>query len=258
MAESFGVEGRGKFYEEAGALRDVVQNHMLQVTALVGMESPSGPDPEQRRAETARVVRAMRPLDAASVVRGQFRGYRQVAGVAPDSEVETFAALRLQIDNSRWAGVPFYIRAGKCLPVTATEVLVQLKAPTQTVFGERIPKTANYLRFLLSPQVVIAMGARSKAPGESMRGKPVELRVVDQHGEEMEPYERLLWDAAHGDATLFAGEDAVEPAWRVVDPVLGNVTPVHEYQPNTWGPTEADTLIAADGGWHPLMLARRR
>jgi glucose-6-phosphate 1-dehydrogenase len=161
MSESFGVEGRGKFYEEAGALRDVVQNHMLQVTALVGMESPSGPDPEERRAETARVLRAMRPLDAASVVRGQFRGYRQVAGVAPDSEVETFAALRLQIDNSRWAGVPFYIRAGKCLPVTATEVLVQLKAPTQTVFGERIPETANYLRFLLSPQVVIAMGARS-------------------------------------------------------------------------------------------------
>jgi glucose-6-phosphate 1-dehydrogenase len=154
MAESFGVEGRGKFYEEAGALRDVVQNHMLQVTALVAMESPEGPDPERRRTETARVLRAMRPLDAANVVRGQFQGYREVADVAPDSEVETFAVVRLHIDNSRWAGVPFYIRAGKCLPVTATEVLVQLKPPARAVLGERIPQGANYLRFQLSPQVV--------------------------------------------------------------------------------------------------------
>jgi glucose-6-phosphate 1-dehydrogenase len=198
----------------------------------------------------------MRPLDATSVVRGQFRGYRQVAGVAPDSEVETFAALRLHIDNSRWAGVPFYIRAGKCLPLTTTVVLVQLKPPAQAVFGEGVPEGANYLRFELSPQVVIAVGARSKAPGESMLGEPVELRVVDQHGDEMEPYERLLWDAAHGDATLFAREDAVEAAWRVVDPVLGNVTPVHEYEPNTWGPAETDALIAADGGWHALAQAQ--
>jgi glucose-6-phosphate 1-dehydrogenase len=256
MAESFGVEGRGKFYEEAGAVRDVVQNHMLQVTALIAMEPPAGPDPEARRGETARLLRAIRPLEAASMARGQFQGYRQVAGVAPDSEVETFAALRLHIDNSRWAGVPFYIRAGKCLPVTATEVLVQLKPPARAMFGERIPDGANYVRFQLSPEVVIAMGARSKAPGEAMSGEPVELRLADQHGEEL-PYERLLWDAAHGDATLFAREDAVEAAWRVVDLVLGNVTPVHEYQPTTWGPAEADTLIAADGGWHPLMLERQ-
>jgi glucose-6-phosphate 1-dehydrogenase len=257
MAESFGVEGRGKFYEEAGAIRDVVQNHLLQVIALLAMEPPINGGAEARRAETARVFQAMQPLSAANVVRGQFRGYRQVDGVAPDSTVETFAALRLEIDDWRWAGVPFYVRAGKCLPVTATEVLVTLKRPPQDIFGEAGAR-ANYLRFRLSPQVEIALGARAKRPGAAMVGDDLELVVCHQQADAMDPYERLLSDAAHGDATLFAREDAVEAAWRVVDPVLGTATPVHEYEPNTWGPAEADALTAADGGWHNPTPAEAR
>ncbi len=255
LAEDFGVQGRGRFYEEAGAIRDVVQNHLLQVTGLLAMEPPISGDAEARRAETARVFQAMRPLAPANVVRGQFRSYRQVDGVAPDSTVETFAALRLEIDDWRWAGVPFYVRAGKCLPVTTTEVLVRLHRPPQALFGETAAPT-NHLRFRLSPQVQIALGARTKRPGEAMVGEDVELLVCDQHADEMDAYERLLRDAAHGDATLFGRQDAVEAAWQVVDPVLGNATPVHEYEPNAWGPAEADALIAADGGWHnPMPLA---
>jgi glucose-6-phosphate 1-dehydrogenase len=250
MAESFGVEDRGKFYDEAGAIRDVVQNHMLQVTALLAMEPPVASDHEARRTETARVFKAMRPLDPANCVRGQFRGYREVAGVAPDSRVETFAAVRLHIDTWRWAGVPFYIRAGKCLPVTATEVLVELKQPPQVVFEELEPAHANYLRFQLSPDVYIGLGARVKLPGEAMAGEEVELVARHQHGDEMDPYERLLGDAARGDATLFARQDGVEAAWRVVDPVLNDATPLYEYEPGTWGPAEADALIKDEGGWH--------
>ncbi|HEY7066685.1 MAG TPA: glucose-6-phosphate dehydrogenase [Chloroflexota bacterium] len=251
MAEQFGVEGRGKFYEEAGAIRDVVQNHLLQVVGLLAMEPPIRADAEARRAETARVFQAMRPLAPGNVVRGQFRGYRQVEGVAPDSTVETFAAMRLEIDEWRWAGVPFYVRAGKCLPLTATEVRVRLRRPPQALFDEAAG-AANYVRFQLSPRVEIALGARAKRPGEAMRGEDLELLVSNQHADEMDAYERLLSDAARGDATLFARQDAVEAAWRVVDPVLGNATPVYEYEPNTWGPAEADALIAADGGWHSL------
>ena len=255
MAENFGVQGRGKFYEETGAIRDVVQNHMLQVTALMAMEPPINATAEARRAETARVLEATRALTPSSVVRGQFRGYRQVDGVAPDSTVETFAALRLDIDNWRWAGVPFYIRAGKCLPVTATEVLVRLRQPPQKLFGE-VDAPPNYVRFRLSPEVQIGIGARSKRPGEAMRGDQVELLVTDQSADEMDAYERLLGDAARGDSTLFARQDAVEAAWRVVDPVLGDTTPVHEYEPNTWGPLEADALIAERQGWHnPIARA---
>jgi glucose-6-phosphate 1-dehydrogenase len=196
----------------------------------------------------------MRPLCPSDVVRGQFRGYRQIDGVAPDSTVETFAALRLDIDDWRWAGVPFYIRAGKCLPVTATEVLVRLCHPPQALFGET-DAPPNYVRFRLSPQVHIGVGARAKRHGETMQGEQLELLVSDQNADEMDPYERLLGDAAHGDATLFAREDAVEAAWRVVDPVLGNATPVHEYEPNTWGPAEADALIADRQAWHnPISL----
>jgi glucose-6-phosphate 1-dehydrogenase len=250
MAESFGVEDRGRFYDEAGAIRDVVQNHLLQVTALLAMEPPYGRDPEDQRDEKARVFKAMRPLQPADVVRGQFRGYREVAGVAPDSQVETFAALRLYLDTWRWAGVPFYIRAGKHLPVTATEVLVELKRPPQAVFGEVEPGQANYVRFQLSPRILLLLGARAKLPGEAMAGEQVELVACHQHGDEMDPYERLLGDAARGDASLFAREDSVEAAWEVVDPVLGAATPLYEYEPGTWGPTEADALIAADGGWH--------
>jgi len=250
MAESFGVEDRGRFYDEAGAIRDVVQNHLLQVTALLAMEPPISSDPEDQRDEKSRVFKAMRPLQPTDVVRGQFRGYREVAGVAPDSQVETFAAVRLYLDTWRWAGVPFYIRAGKHLPVTATEVLVELKRPPQAVFGEVEPGQSNYLRFQLSPRIVLALGARAKLPGEAMVGEEVELVACHQHGDEMDPYERLLGDAARGDASLFARQDSVEAAWEVVDPVLSAATPLHEYEPGTWGPAEADALIAADGGWH--------
>lgn len=250
MAESFGVAGRGKFYEEAGAIRDVVQNHLLQVTALLAMEAPVGDDTEARRDAKARMFQAMRPLVRSDVVRGQFIGYRDEVGVSPDSQVETFAALRLYIDTWRWAGVPFYIRTGKCLPVTATEVLVRLKRPPLEVFEEDEPGDANYFRFRFSPNVVISLGARAKVPGEGMIGEEVELVARHHPGDEMTPYERLLGDAMRGDATLFAREDAVEAAWRVVDPVLNNVTPVYPYHPDTWGPAEAERIIAGDGGWH--------
>ena len=250
MAESFGIAGRGKFYEEAGAIRDVVQNHMLQVTALLAMEPPAGRGNEAGRDEKARTFKAMRPLDPSEVVRGQFSGYRQEPGVVPDSTVETFVALRLFIDTWRWAGVPFYIRAGKQLPVTATEVMVKLKQPPQSVFGEPLPARTNYVRFLLSPDVLISLGARAKVPGEAMTGEEVELVARHHSPDEMPPYERLLSDAMRGDEALFARQDAVEAAWAVVDPILGNVSPVHEYAPGSWGPSEAERIIAGNGGWH--------
>ncbi|HUX88843.1 MAG TPA: glucose-6-phosphate dehydrogenase [Chloroflexota bacterium] len=250
MAESFGVAGRGKFYEEAGAIRDVVQNHLLQLTALLAMEAPPGHDPDAIRDERARIIRAIRPLAPADVVRGQFHGYRDEPGVSPTSPVETFAALRLHVDTWRWAGVPFYIRAGKSLPVTATEVLVSLKHPPHVIFNENEPSRANYLRFRLSPNVLISLGARAKVPGEMLVGEEVELIARHHQGDEMMPYERLLGDAMRGDPSLFARQDAVEAAWRVVDPILGDATPVHEYAPNTWGPPEAEGLFINDGGWH--------
>ncbi|MGH2585755.1 MAG: glucose-6-phosphate dehydrogenase [Dehalococcoidia bacterium] len=250
QAENFGVADRGKFYEEAGAIRDVIQNHMFQITALLAMEPPAAGDPDGIRDATTRVFQAMRTLDPANVVRGQFEGYRQVAGVAPDSTVETFAAVRLFIDSWRWAGVPFYIRAGKCLPVSAVEVLVEMKQPPQAVFGEGQAAHPNHYRFRLQPDIAIALSARAKQPGEAMAGEDVELIAREQPGEDMPPYVRLLGDAMEGDATLFAREDGVEAAWRVVNPILGNVAPAHTYAPNTWGPPEADALIAGDGGWH--------
>jgi glucose-6-phosphate 1-dehydrogenase len=214
------------------------------------MEAPAGGDPEGLRDAKTRVLEAIKPLAPANVVRGQFRGYRQEPGVAAGSQVETFAALRLEIDSWRWAGVPFYIRAGKCLPVTCTEVHVHLKPPPRSVFGEAISNLsgANFVRFRLGPDVAIALGVRSKVPGEAMAGQNVELFAAQDVADEMGPYERLLGDAMRGDATLFAREDAVEAEWRVVAPVLGEVTPIHEYQPGTWGPTEAARII--DGGWH--------
>jgi glucose-6-phosphate 1-dehydrogenase len=248
MAENFGVEGRGQFYEEVGAIRDVVQNHMLQVMALLAMEAPAG-GPEPVRDEKLRVIRAMRPLVPAEVVRGQFQGYRDEKGVASDSQVETFAALRLHIDTWRWAGVPFYIRAGKRLPITATEVMVTLKPPPQATF-DATPAAPNYFRFRLSPDVLLSLGTRVKVAGEAMIGEAVELIARRQSGDEMTPYERLLGDALRGDATLFTSGDCIEAAWRVVDPILGTATPVAEYTPNTWGPPAADRLIAGDVGWH--------
>jgi glucose-6-phosphate 1-dehydrogenase len=247
MAEAFGVAGRGKFYDEAGAIRDVVQNHMLQVVGILAMEPPATTYHEAIRDEITKVFRQVKSLSAEDLVRGQFRGYRSESGVAPDSRVETFAAVRLQIDSWRWDGVPFFIRAGKCLPVTATEVVVQLKRPPVTKLA---PGKGNYLRLRLNPEVTIALGAMVKTPGEGMTGERTELSFVHQpDGDDMDAYERLLGDAIDGDPTLFAREDAVEAAWRIVEPILGNVTPVHEYEPGSWGPTEAERLTVDIGGW---------
>ena len=250
MAEDFGVEGRGKFYEEVGAIRDVVQNHLLQVTALLAMDAPTSNEAEAIRDEKSRIFRAMRPLSPDDVVRGQFRGYRDEAGVAPDSTVETFGAIRLHIDTWRWAGVPFFIRAGKLLPVRTTEVFVRLKRPPQQVFDGFPSDHSSYLRFRLSPNVFISLGARVKIPGPKMTGEEVELIACSTPGHQRPPYARLLGDAIRGDATLFAREDSVEAAWRVVEPILGNVTPLHEYEPGTWGPPHADELISSNGAWH--------
>ena len=250
MAESFGVEGRGRFYEEVGAIRDVVQNHMLQVLALLAMDPPVSSDAETMRDEKIRLFKAIRPLGPSDIVRGQFRGYRSNEGVSRDSQVETFAALRLHIETWRWSGVPFYIRAGKQMPVTSTEVIVQLKRPPQNVFDDTSVNHPNYVRFRLSPDVVISIGARVKRPGEEMIGEDIDLIAHHDAAGEMMPYERLLGDAIRGDATLFAREDSVEAAWRILDPILRNVTPVLEYEPHTWGPPEAERLIANDGGWH--------
>ena len=250
MAEDFGMRGRGVLYEELGAIRDVIQNHMLEVVALLTMEAPIGRDADALRYEKQRAFRAMRPLSPADVVRGQFRGYRNEKGVASDSQVETFAAVKLHIDTWRWAGVPFYIRAGKQMPVSVTEVFVELKRPPQAVFDAVMQGQADYFRFRLGPDVSISLGARAKLPGEAMVGERVELVVRQTQAEERKPYERLLGDALRGDPMLFVGEDGVEAAWRVVDPILGNATPAHEYEPNSWGPTEADHIIAGEGGWH--------
>ena len=248
MAEKIGVEGRGRFYEEAGAVRDVVQNHMLQVVSLLAMEPPAPSYREAMRDEQVKTLRSVRPLTAADIVRGQFRGYRQEAGVAPDSRVETFAALRLHIDAWRWEGVPFYIRVGKCLPTSATEVLVTLKRPPML---ELPVQEANYLRFKLSPDVIIALGARVKKPGDNMTTEALELKLVQQpSADDLDPYERLLGDAMHGDSELFARQDGVEAAWSVVEGVLDHALPIHDYACGSWGPKQADELIAADGGWH--------
>jgi glucose-6-phosphate 1-dehydrogenase len=249
MAENFGVQGRGRFYEEAGAIRDVIQNHLFQVLACLAMDPPTGEEHDAIRDEKARILKAVRPLAIQDVVRGQFKGYRQEEGVAPDSRTETFAAVRLFIDTWRWAGVPFSIRAGKCLPVTATEVIVNFKRPPRETFGEKARGLSNRLRLRLSPEVVIALGMRVKLPGEHMEGEDVELIAMHQHADEMTPYERLLGDAMRGDPSLFAREDAIEAQWRIVEPVLGNVTPAYEYEQNTWGPAEAGSMIEDPGGW---------
>ena len=251
MAESFGVEGRGRFYEEAGAIRDVVQNHLLQVTALLAMEPPIGADAEALRDEKVKVVKSIRPLTGRSLVRGQFRGYRDEDGVAPDSQVETFAAMELHIDSWRWADVPFYIRTGKCLPLTATEVLVRLRRPPQRVFSgfELPPGPPNYFRFRLGPDVEIAIGAQVKAPGRGAL-RNVELLACRDGRDLMEPYDRLLGDAMEGETLLFAREDEVESAWAVVDPILKRASPLYGYDPGSWGPSEANAMVSHRAGWH--------
>ena len=250
MAEDFGVQGRGAFYEEAGAIRDVVQNHLLQVTAMLAMDAPVGHDAESIRAEKLRLFHGMRPLDPSDVVRGQFRGYRDEDGVAADSQVETFAALRLHIDTWRWAGVPFYIRTGKCLPITATEILVDLKLPPLAIFDQTEALQSNYFRFRLSPEVVIATSARVKRPGEGMQGESVELVARHHPQREKMPYERLLGDALRGDSALFTNDASVEAAWAVVDPVLGEAEPVQFYERGSWGPAAAGALIGDGESWH--------
>jgi len=248
MAERFGVQGRGRFYEEAGAIRDVIQNHMLQVVGFLAMEPPLATYADAIRDEQVKVFRAIRPLSPESLVRGQYKGYRKEDGVPPDSTVETFAAVRLHVDSWRWEGVPFFIRAGKCLPTTTTEVLVTLKRPPLRHVG---PEETNHVRFRLSPDVIIAIGARVKKPGDQMVSEPTELKLVHQSDDaEMDAYERLIGDAMDGDETLFARQDAVEAAWAIVEPILGGVTPVHEYEVGTWGPPDAARLSAEVGGWH--------
>jgi glucose-6-phosphate 1-dehydrogenase len=254
MAESFGVKGRGKFYEETGVIRDVIQNHLLQIVSYLAMEAPSSTYPEAIRDEQAKVLRTVRPMSTDNMVRGQFRGYRDEPGVSKDSYMATYAALRLYVDSWRWEGVPFYVRAGKSLKMTTTEVFVELKNPPQVVFTEATPSVGNYLRFRLNPQVAIAIGARAKRPGEGMAGQPTELSVVEQpeqgKGTRMEAYERLLGDAMAGDATLFARQDVVEAAWAIVDPVIHGPSPMYEYEPGSWGPPQADRLVADVGGWN--------
>ncbi|MFB7108643.1 glucose-6-phosphate dehydrogenase (NADP(+)) [Streptomyces sp. NPDC056291] len=251
MAEDFGVAGRGAFYDQTGAIRDVVQNHMLQVLSLVAMEPPAGYGHEDIRDEKAKVLRAMPPLRPDDVIRGQFSGYTDEPGVAADSAVETFVALRAHVDTWRWAGVPFFIRAGKRLPVTATEVLARLRRPPEAIAGGQDVGEANYVRFRLTPDIAISLGARVKAAGETMTGTGVELALHEQPGPaKLAPYDRLLGDAFDGDASLFAREDAVEAAWTVVDAVLDDATPLQRYEPGTWGPEQAADLTARHGGWH--------
>jgi glucose-6-phosphate 1-dehydrogenase len=249
MAEKFGIEGRGKFYDDTGAIRDVVENHMLQVVAFLAMEAPTGMHCDAIRDEQVKVFRTIPPLDPKHLVRGQFKGYRSEKGVAPDSSVETFAAVRLEIQSWRWSGVPFLIRAGKCLPVTTTEVLVRLrKPPLDSLAGE----ATNHFRFRLGPgEISLSLSARMKRPGEELVSMSTQLSAVEeQTADEVDAYERLLGDAMHGDAMLFVREDAVEGAWAIVDPILANVTTLHPYEPGSWGPHEADRLATDVGGWH--------
>lgn len=252
LSEDFGVDGRGAFYETAGCLRDVVQNHLFQIVALLAMEPPTYRGFGAVHGETADVFQAMRPLKRGDVVRGQYAGYRKEPGVARNSEVETFCALRLFIDSWRWEGVPWYLRSGKFLAATAAEVIVELKPPPQRLFADSAPLIgrANYLRFRLSPNSAVALAARVKRTGKQFVGDQRELYLCDERPGEEAPYERLLGDAMAGNGALFTREDAVEAAWAVVDPVLKSHLLVHRYQRHSWGPKQADALIAADGCWH--------
>ena len=254
MAENFGVQGRGAFYDQTGTIRDVVQNHLFQVLVNLAMEPPVRTDSETIRDEKVKILKAIPPLEAKNLVRGQFRGYRKEPGVAPDSKVETFAALKLYVDSWRWQGVPFYIRAGKSLSVTSTEMVVRLRRPP-TVFPTCSP-AENYFRFRISPDVTAAFGLTVMDPDEKMIGQSAELLASHHPGaQEMDAYERVLGDAMAGDATIFAREDYVEEAWRIVDPVLKAGTPVHEYDPGTWGPGEVDKKVAPPGGWqNPTVI----
>ena len=252
MAENFGVGDRGAFYESSGCLRDVIQNHLFQVVALLAMEPPYGRNYGAVQIEKAKVFEAMRPLRAKDMVRGQYAGYRKEPKVARDSDVETFCALRLFIDSWRWQGVPFYLRSGKYLAQTATEIVVELKPPPQRLFADSLPRNgrANYLRFRLSPSSAVALAVRVKLAGKEYVGDQQELYLQEAWPGAEAPYERLLTDAMNGDGALFTREDSVEAAWAVVDGVLKSHHPVRPYRRLTWGPVEANALIAPDGTWH--------
>ena len=256
MAEDFGVEGRGAFYDQTGTIRDVVQNHLFQILCNLAMEPPVRIDSETVRDEKVKVLKAVPTLDATSVIRGQFRGYRQEKGVAADSRTETFAAIRLEVDSWRWKGVPFYIRAGKNLPVTCTEVLARLRKPPAVISESQLLQ--NHLRFRISPQMTIAVGSTVLAPGDILKGEAVEM-VASRHPgpDEMDAYERILSDAMAGDSTLFAREDYVEEAWRIVDPILRGSAPVYEYEKGSWGPSEVDQTLLPPGGWNNPTAADR-
>ncbi|HEY2275096.1 MAG TPA: glucose-6-phosphate dehydrogenase [Steroidobacteraceae bacterium] len=250
MAETLGVAGRGRFYEEAGAIRDVMQNHLMQIVALLAMEPPVNAEGESLRDEKVKVLKAIRPAIPAELVRGQFVGYRDEPGVAADSRVETYAALVLHVDSWRWSGVPFYMRAGKRLPVTATEVVVELRPPPARVFGNLGPEQPNHLRFRVGPDVAIALGAHSKMPGPVMTGRDVELFVAQQQGDDLDPYAALIGSALIGDTAHFAREDEVEAAWAIVDPLLRGATVPIEYPAASWGPPQAERLLQGPCGWH--------
>ena len=260
LSEAFGVEDRGAFYESAGCLRDVVQNHLFQIVALLAMEAPAYQGYGAVHSEKAKVFQAMRPLRPDDVVRGQYAGYRKERGVKKNSDVETFCALRLFVDSWRWQGVPWYLRSGKCLATTAAEVLVELKPPPQRLFDDSQPMAgrANYLRFRLSPSSAVALAARVKRAGKEFIGDQRELYLLEEQSGEEGPYERLLTDAMAGNGALFTREDAVEAAWAVVDPVLKTHHQARPYKRGTWGPKEADALIRADGGWHNPMPERAK
>ena len=248
MAESFGVQDRGGFYDATGALRDVVQNHMLQVLANLMMDPPTGEEQEATRDQKANLLKAVRPLDMGSIVRGQYRGYRQVPGVRPDSTVETYVAVKLFVDSWRWAGVPIYIRAGKCLTLTAGEVVVQFKDPPRATFCEGA-ESFGHMRMRIGPDVSVAMGLRVKRPGERMMGENVELTLTEQAASELPPYQRLLGDAMRGEDELFGRQDIVDAQWRIVEPILKDPPPCQAYEPGSWGPEAADALIGPDGPW---------
>lgn len=261
LCEDFGVKGRGAFYESVGCLRDVIQNHLFQIVALLAMEAPAYQGFGAVHSEKAKVFQAMRPLQPDDVVRGQYTGYQQELGVAENSDVETFCALRLHIDSWRWEGIPWYLRSGKFMAVTAVEVLVELKPPPQRLFDDSVARNerANYLRFRLSPNSALALAARVKRVGKEFVGDQRELFLLDEQPEEETPYERLLSDAMAGDGALFTREDAVDAAWAVVDPVLDIPRSVYSYKPGSWGPKQADALFSAGGSWHnPIRMKEKK
>lgn len=249
MAEAFGVDDRGSFYDATGAIRDVLQNHLMQVLAVLTMDPPTGEEHEAERDQRANLLKAVRPLDPAHVVRGQYDGYHEVKGVRPGSTVETFFAVHLEIENWRWAGVPIYIRSGKHMQVTASEVVVNFRRPPRETFGEIVPAGSSHVRFTIGPDVAVGLGLRVKLPGERMQGRDTELILTRQPGADRPPYQRLLGDAMRGIAELFTRSDLVAAQWRIVDPVLDNACPLYPYAPGSWGPAEADEMIGADGPW---------